>query len=232
MANGSRKLRITTLGVVYLLMILGVAVWILVSFYPLSLIFAIVLIGAAIVLAIRNGINSASKSPLLRAASHGDLETCRRLIESGTPVDEKTAFGDTSLICAAIQGDTEIMSYLLSKGAQINVHGEGGRTPLIAAVQKDSDNQLAVMELLVKSGAEIDARDNARFTALAYVVRDGNIDGVRLLIEKGAKASQTHGAADKSYSLLSLVPVSRPDIKRLLEASGANETIDEWTGGR
>ena len=226
--NGKPKM--TPLGVIFLLVCFGLAVLFFVLFFPLSLIFLLVAIVVSVILAIRNAINSASKSPLLKAASRGDLETCRQRIEAGTPVDQTSAFGDTALIFAAIQGNPELVAYLVSKGADVNVHGEGGRTSLIAAVQNPSDKQLAVMELLAKSGVEIDARDKARSTALAYAVRQGNVEGVRLLLENGASATQGHFVGDKLFSLLSLVPTAKPEIRRMLEAKGAHETIAEWTG--
>lgn len=90
---------------------------------------------------------------LQEAASIGDIDTVRILIENGTDVDSLD-LGDnmskSALYRAVLSGHEEIAKFLLLKGADVNF---GGRSepPLHCAAR---NGQKAMVELLVASGAD------------------------------------------------------------------------------
>ena len=72
-------------------------------------------------------------SPLHIAASLGQLDTVRRLLDSGLRVDEVKEDGNTALHCAAIMGHLDVVELLLEEEADTEATGKSGATPLMMA---------------------------------------------------------------------------------------------------
>jgi len=71
-------------------------------------------------------INPPGWTPLAYAASAGQTEVVRYLIESGAKVDAPSANGTTPLMMAARGGHAATIDLLLAKGADINHQNENG----------------------------------------------------------------------------------------------------------
>ena len=63
-------------------------------------------------------------SPLHIAASLGQLDTVRRLLDSGVRVDEVKEDGNTALHCAAIMGHLRVVELLLEEEADTEATGD------------------------------------------------------------------------------------------------------------
>jgi hypothetical protein len=199
----------------------------------------LVVIGLAVILSVialvKKAINKSSMSPLMKAASAGDTKKCADLIHKGVNVNSKSALGDTALIFASRGCHSETVQFLLSKGASVNVHGKDKLTPLISVLdQKHSPNQLSTIRVLIDRSAQIDARDSRSQTALMYAVDYANIEALKYLIEKGADVSAERvireGDRHVRRSVIGSAPAEPKEIRELLIASGAKETIDENIG--
>jgi ankyrin repeat protein len=110
-----------------------------------------------------------------------------RLIAQGADVNAdkvKGYEGRPPLFHAATYGYVEIAKKLIEKGAKPNggEHG-GGVTPLMAAALNSSAPMVA---LLLKAGADANARDSAGSTALTEAVRKGDAEVLVLLLDAGA----------------------------------------------
>jgi ankyrin repeat protein len=112
--------------------------------------------------------------------------------------------GDTPLHAAVRRENKDaldllIIQMLLAKGAAINgKRTEDGRTPLHEAV---SYNYADLVRLLIAKGADVNARDNGKDTALhiaAGYLEDGT-EIARILIENGA---QVNAVNDKGWTPL------------------------------
>lgn len=78
---------------------------------------------------------------LMSAAEKGHPEALRILLKDmKAEVDARDNMGRNALIRALLNGDCkdveEITSILIQHGADVNVRGEGGKTPLISAVER------------------------------------------------------------------------------------------------
>ena len=62
---------------------------------------------------------------LMNAASKGDINTVKDLLDKGANVDEKSASGATALMVAAYYGNTEAAKLLIDRGADIDYAIEG-----------------------------------------------------------------------------------------------------------
>ena len=95
---------------------------------------------------------------LLTAASKGDIETVRAMLNSGASPNTKDADGITALMYAARKGNAEVAAALIEKGAEINAKDSGGWTPLMFAAKK---NYVDTVRVLLEKGADAKVRDES-----------------------------------------------------------------------
>lgn len=144
----------------------------------------------------------AKNSLLIKSIQKEDEKAAIKLLDEGADVNAKdTEYNQTPLYWAAAKGNIAICKLLLARGAQTNTRALTPRQrfndtntrdeerahlimrtqePLIPAVHARNPQ---LVELLLKNGAYINARDCFSNTALHYA-RDAEI--ARILIENGA----------------------------------------------
>jgi hypothetical protein len=105
--------------------------------------------------------------PLLcLAARAGDREISALLLESGAAVNSPAGDrGGTALIDAALGKHTDILTDLLAAGADPNAKSKDGQSALIIAVGLNDE---PTVELLLKSGANVDDPDSLGVSARKY----------------------------------------------------------------
>ena len=82
---------------------------------------------------------SGGSSPLITAATFGQTEVARALIEAGADLDQQNNDGSTALLTAAFFGRTEIVEALLAAGADKDIRDHAGSTALeVVTVPFDS----------------------------------------------------------------------------------------------
>ena len=152
---------------------------------------------------------------------------------SGRFIDHLLSTGCTPLLRATRRGDMEVMRALLAKGANPNINdmgltpflvaagvGPGGRggTGLAAAGAAGGAANIALMDLLLQHGADVNAQvtgtktysmrisrspsANEGMTALHTAAQAGRIDVVRFLLEKGANPEIVDGNGRKPIDLV------------------------------
>jgi len=142
-------------------------------------------------------------TPLMLASITGNTEVIRLLLDAGAPADEANAEGQTPLMVVARTGNVEAAKLLLKKGANVDAHEKwGGQTALMWAA---AQGQAGMIRLLVARGARVDERSTVRdwqrrvtaegrpkdmnrggLTPLLFAAREGCIDCMRVLLERGA----------------------------------------------
>ena len=121
---------------------------------------------------------------------------------------------EDALALAALMGHTEIITNLLAHGASVD--GESakrGRTPLMATTNT------AIAEILLRHGANVNAKDKHAMTPLMNGVAQRNQDKVRLLIEHGANVNDSNDLG--GTALMTAAVLGQFEILQLLLASGA-----------
>jgi ankyrin repeat protein len=101
-------------------------------------------------------------TPLIFAASKGQVEVMRVLLEGGANVDRTNVFQWTALHVAAIHGNPDVCRLLLNWGAKVNYVDKWKETPLHRAARA---GYLSVVKLLVERGADVSLRNNFGNTA-------------------------------------------------------------------
>uniref|UniRef100_A0A8C6XN30 Uncharacterized protein n=1 Tax=Naja naja TaxID=35670 RepID=A0A8C6XN30_NAJNA len=172
-----------------------------------------------------NATNSANETLLHVAATHGHLEIIDYLISKGAKLEVKDNKGRTPLHRAAEKGHDKAVNRLLQAGANMYSLDQEGRTPFHlanqnqhmhilrnilkeearrhknqhnflhrAALKDDSD----LVQVLLKNGALVDARDERGQTALSYAVSQGHEKTVKVLgLSSEAMVSALFKAVEK-----------------------------------
>jgi ankyrin repeat protein len=148
------------------------------------------------------------ETPLITAASYGDAEVARVLIEAGADLEATAAQdsggvpGGTALLHAAVFGMTDVVDVLVEAGARVRGIEEAAAagevtgwltadTPpdarLRALVMAADHQRLDVIDQLVAAGTPVDAVDPAfGGHPLRQAARNGRPASVRCLLEHGA----------------------------------------------
>ena len=135
---------------------------------------------------------------LMGAAFNCDVPATKYLLSKGANVNAENTFsghvkfGDialkklTPLIMAAPYCSAGVVQTLIDAGAQVNHSDIREMTPLMLAIASDRQD-VSIIRMLIKSGADVNARSMAGETALDWARKFGNRDIVAALAAAGAK---------------------------------------------
>ena len=145
---------------------------------------------------------------LMRAAGHGSVEAVQLLIDQRAAVNFATEYGyETALAWAVKRGHLEATDLLLRSGAIIM--RKGYNRPLFLAA---AEGHTEIALRLCQAGALVDEEDDGK-TPLQQAARAGHLETAKLLLERGAKASEA--------ALLSAAEGGHVELVELLRAHGA-----------
>ncbi len=158
------------------------------------------------------------------AAASGRIERVRELVERDPSlVNAVSPEGFPPMGLAAYLGHEEVVEYLIGKGADVNFAAPStGFTALTGAV---SQRHARVADLLLRHGAEVDHVYEGTLTPLLVASSQGDLNLVRLLLERGADPN-LGGMDGKSALDLAKEKGSR-EIAEVLRQHGATR----WAPG-
>jgi len=167
-------------------------------------------------------VNAAPGASLLAdAAMKGDADTVRTLLKQAVDVNAAQGDGMTALHWAAMKNDAELAQMLLYAGANVRATTRiGGYTPLILAAR---EGYSAVMERLLKSGADANGKTMNGATALMLASQSGSIDAVSRLLEAGADVNAKEPVRGLTAMMFAAAS-DRAPIVELLAKRGADVT--------
>jgi len=145
-------------------------------------------------------------SPTTRSTS-----ILRRASSGGADPNECGGAVTNPLQQASEIGNVAIIRLLLDKGAKVDATCTGGRTALIAAVDRGRAEAAA---LLVERGANVNAKMMGGVTALMTAAERGRVDMVKLLVASGADVRAQDDLG--STALDKAVSSRRGDVVQLL----------------
>lgn len=146
-------------------------------------------------------------------AAGGDLFDCSPLGDEGTPLHWACGHGDVAGVC-----------FLLERGARLDARSvENGELPLHHAARLGAVDVIAP---LVAAGADVNARDDAGFTALHLAAWAGSAARVAALLQAGADPTAA-STAPRRLSTRDLYPASTTarDLARRQRAAAVVELL-------
>jgi ankyrin repeat protein len=144
-------------------------------------------------------------SPLICAASHGDADVVKVLLEAGADVDLTDSPPDTALRLAAAFGQPEVVELLVAAGAVpqslIEAAGagnlDGWDLSAVSAFERacglraaSVNERLDIIDELLAAGTPIDAEVDGH-PAVFWAQEQGRTGAVARLVERGAKPPAT-----------------------------------------
>lgn len=132
------------------------------------------------------------------AGLRNDPAIVQALLNRGANVDVTDRYGDTPLIYAVSLNDPAAAAQLLKAGAQLNLRRRDGTTVLHCAVFSECD--AAMFEMLIKAGADCEARDQSGQTPADYARAAGLVELAatidRCLLDKAFVSSAHHAQSN------------------------------------
>ena len=155
-------------------------------------------------------------------AMQGDRDIVRSLLKQKIDVNAPQGDGSTALHWAAYRDDLEMVKLLLAAGADPKVTTrEGAITPLLMACQ---NGNAAMIETLLKAGADANAVKTNGTTPLMMAAASGNADAVKTLLAHGANVNAKESAHGQT-ALMFAAALNRAAVIRVLMANGADASV-------
>merc|ERR1711879_663274 len=177
---------------------------------------------------------------LLNAAIAGDLVAVKKVVNAGTgmmaafghrvDLNSSDIRGKTALMYAAAFGHVAVVELLLRKGVAVNNGDDTFRTALHHAcrranAQKSPEQDALhgeIVDLLLRNGADVEARDHNGCTALMFAVSNSVTDIIVIkLLNASAELNirDYHGNTPMDYAFM----MGNGDLVELMRNRGALE---------
>ena len=164
---------------------------------------------------------------LMVAAWRGDIPMMELLVARGADVNFANALGERALMHAAWRGQTAAVKWLLARGARVN--GEPMHWSALHYAVFAGHGEIA--ELLLQSGADINARSTNGSSVLMMAVYEGHEALARRLLARGADPSLKNDRGDGALEWA--FKFNRLSIARLVATpqqfvAAASQPKSEW----
>lgn len=137
-----------------------------------------------------------------------------------------------NIACKVMSPSIETINYLLDKGAKLDVEDNFGISPIMSLVMThDTTNRLAIFNLLVEKGANINQISKGGGSVLGYACEGNQIEIVKQLLAKGVDVD----ARKNNFANTPLMYAANggyEEIVDLLLANGADPKEERKVGQR
>lgn len=136
-----------------------------------------------------NAKDNIEDSPYLYAGARGHLEILKLTLSHGADLKSINRYGGTALIPAAERGHVETVGTLIKAGIDVDHVNRLGWTALLEAIilADGGPRHQAIVDLLIKAGANVNLADNDGVTPLRHARNRGYGEIAALLEKAGAK---------------------------------------------
>jgi len=159
---------------------------------------------------------------LINAATYGNLDSLKILLEAGADVNLRNNEGETAIGTVAYSSestDGEMIDLLISKGANINTKNNYGETSLFYAVAYGYKD---LVETLLSRGASVSVKNNEGETPIWEVcsASENNKEILDILLSKGANINSRDNENDTISALTSCK--NKKDLMTYMKLKGLN----------
>jgi len=169
--------------------------------------------------------SSVGDTRLSDAAMQGDRAAVQSLLSAKADVNTPQGDGSTALHWAAYRDDLEMARLLIRAGANVKAATRlGDYTPLFLAAK---NGNAAMIELLLKSGADGNAPNQAGTTPLMLAAASGKADAVKILLDHGANVDAKDTINGQTALMFAAAVNAAPAIKLLAERGAALNAVSK-----
>ncbi|KAG1669745.1 hypothetical protein FOA52_001574 [Chlamydomonas sp. UWO 241] len=162
---------------------------------------------------------------LLTAATRGDVDAVRTIVEAGCNPSSADYDGRTALMAACQHGKEPVMAYLLSKKAHHGGKDTLGRTALLYAVR---GSHVEIIHRLVDAGATLAHSSDIIAEEVMEAVAEGDLALLARFLQAGTNPDLAGGHADHRTPLhAAAAQGSITAVKLLLEAGADVNAADQ-----
>jgi ankyrin repeat protein len=134
-----------------------------------------------------NARTEGGRTPLMAVSEKTTVELVRDLLAYGANINARDDFGDDAVMIAAEASNVGVLKELIGAGARVDATNSVGHNALFGAAR----NNVEAVDLLIKSGANLNARDEDGQTVLMAMAPYGELATFQALISKGAALDVT-----------------------------------------
>ncbi|MGI8743431.1 MAG: ankyrin repeat domain-containing protein [Bryobacteraceae bacterium] len=163
-----------------------------------------------------------SDTRLTDAAMQGNKDGVRSLLKQKADVNAAQGDGMTALHWAAFHDDLETAKLLIAAGANVKAPTrDGAITPLFMAC---TNGNAAMLEALLKAGAEANSVKANGTTALMTAAASGGAEAVKVLLSHGADVNAKESVHGQT-ALMFAAALNREAVIKVLLARGADANV-------
>ena len=159
-----------------------------------------------------NTVDKAGNSLITQAVVRDMPELVDFLIKRRARLNVRNRNGETALSMAAFTGQMNYVQRLVEAGAEVDFYGWA---PLLYAAY---NGHTAIVEYLLKRGADINAKTENGLTALFFAARFGHIEIIKVLLKN--EADPTVVSENMETAVDWALKSENTDIADLLRAAG------------
>ena len=169
-----------------------------------------------------NSVDALGNTLLMQTVQRSNMDFFDYLLKRRARINSRNRNGETALSLAAYKGKLPFVKRLVEAGADVNLYGW---PPLIYA---SFNGHAAVVDYLLKKGAEVNATTDNGSTALLFAARFGHLEVVELLLQNNAdpNLANERGATAIDWAL----KTENTDIADLLRKAGGRPGNPEAVG--
>lgn len=164
--------------------------------------------------------------PIFRAVERNYVQIVKLLLDAGASPEFRDREGRTALMMAAWKNQWHVLQLLITRGADVNARDNRKRNILHnLAADKQCDWGDDVVNLLLRTSCEIDARDDLGRTPLHWACTTGKTHFAKLLLSRpqGCPTDYIHATELRNKTALHLATAhDREDVVELLLEYGAD----------
>ena len=151
------------------------------------------------------------------------------LLKHGASIEAGNNFGTTPLHLAIVHGNKPAVVALLSRGASLATEDSVGDSALHHAARVEN-NQLELVNMLLKHGAAIEAVNKFGVTPLLLAFQKGNKAAVVALLAKGASLSSVDHVGNTALHHAAISKNNQADLVNMLLKHGASIEAGDKVG--
>lgn len=172
-----------------------------------------------------------SRTYVFWAASRGNLEAVKYLVEKGSKLDlvDSHGYGPLSFTAAAGQENTEIYDFLIASGANVTKEKDHhGKNALLVAASRAKD--LKLVDYFISKGLAINSTDEHGNGIFSYAAQGGNTDVLKQLVDRGVSTKKNETTGENAIFFASKGRASSLALFEYLEGLGINANVTTTEG--